>query len=217
VPNILEFLSYVFAFQTILSGPLFFYADYARFIRGDIGNEGAKKPLNPWTSAFTKLFLSLTCLGGICAFGSGYNPEVIAEEWALQLSWWRWWALFYWVIFLVRVQYYTVWTLAGREPHFLGLRFIETIDEGINLDSVCNFSGFGFRGYSANGAENWDLVSNVDIWGVEMATSFKETLDNWNKTTMYWLRRVAYDRVPKNYRTISTYLLSAMWHGFSVG
>lgn len=46
-----------------------------------------------------------------------------------------------------------------------------------------------------------------------MALSFKETLDGWNITTMYWLRRCAFDRVPKNMRTVSTYLLSALWHG----
>lgn len=34
---------------------------------------------------------------------------------------------------------------------------------------------------------------------------------------MYWLRRVAYDRVKKNYRTVSTYFLSATWHGFFLG
>jgi hypothetical protein len=52
---------------------------------------------------------------------------------------------------------------------------------------------------------------------LQMATSFKETLDGWNIMTMYWLRRIAYDRVPKNYRTASTYLLSAVWHGFFLG
>jgi hypothetical protein len=50
-----------------------------------------------------------------------------------------------------------------------------------------------------------------------MSDSFKETLDGWNIMTMYWLRRIAYDRVPKNYRTLSTYLLSAAWHGFFPG
>lgn len=52
---------------------------------------------------------------------------------------------------------------------------------------------------------------------LKAASSFKDTLDGWNCTTMYWLRRVAYDRVPKNYKTISTYLLSALWHGFFLG
>lgn len=50
-----------------------------------------------------------------------------------------------------------------------------------------------------------------------MALSFKETLDAWNCTTMYWLRRVAYDRVPKQWKTFSTYLLSAIWHGLFMG
>jgi hypothetical protein len=59
--------------------------------------------------------------------------------------------------------------------------------------------------------------SNVNPWKVETALNFRETLDNWNCTTMYWLRRVAYERVPKNYRTVSTYFLSAMWHGFFLG
>ena len=95
-------------------------------------------------------------------------------------------------------------------------------------------SGFGYNGYDERGAARWDLISNVDAWGVEVsrllaicnsfcscrlqtALSFKVTLDNWNITTMLWLRRVSFDRVPKNMRTFATYLLSAMWHGFFVG
>ena len=70
----------------------------------------------------------------------------------------------------------------------------------ILADGICNLSGFGFNGFDENGTAKWDLVTNVDPIKVEMALSFKETLDAWNKTTMYWLRRVAYDRVPKNMR-----------------
>ncbi|VBB34760.1 unnamed protein product [Acanthocheilonema viteae] len=51
----------------------------------------------------------------------------------------------------------------------------------------------------------------------QTALNFKETLEGWNCCTMYWLRRVAYDRAPKGYRTLSTYLLSAVWHGFFLG
>lgn len=50
-----------------------------------------------------------------------------------------------------------------------------------------------------------------------MALNFKETLEGWNCTTMYWLRRVGYDRTPDKYRTVCTYLLSAWWHGFFPG
>lgn len=35
-------------------------------------------------------------------------------------------------------------------------------------DSICNMSGMGFNGYSADGTAKWNLVSNVDIIGVEV-------------------------------------------------
>ncbi|MCP9265185.1 Membrane-bound O-acyltransferase domain-containing protein 2 [Dirofilaria immitis] len=107
-----------------------------------------------------------------------------------------WLFMLYIVMALQRVQYYLAWTLA---------------------DAIFNLSGFGFRGYNSYGEPQWDLVSNVKPWKVETALNFKETLEAWNCCTMYWLRRVAYDRVPKGYRTLSTYLLSAVWHGFFLG
>lgn len=35
-------------------------------------------------------------------------------------------------------------------------------------DAVFNVSGFGFRGYDDDGEPQWDLVSNVKVWGVEV-------------------------------------------------
>lgn len=49
-----------------------------------------------------------------------------------------------------------------------------------------------------------------------MARSLKEAIDAWNKTTQTWLRRIAYERASK-YRTLATYTLSAIWHGFYPG
>uniref|UniRef100_A0A915ER68 Uncharacterized protein n=1 Tax=Ditylenchus dipsaci TaxID=166011 RepID=A0A915ER68_9BILA len=180
VPDLLEYLSYIFSFQTILTGPLCFYTDYQKFISGEnlvVDNKQTPNPIGP---ALKKIGFAICCLVLICCFGLT-QAEVIAEPEYLRMSWFTWWPLFFFVIFMQRVQYYYAWTLADA------------------------------------GQEKWDLVTNVDPWKVESALSFKETLDGWNMTTMYWLRRVAYDRVPKNYRTVSTYLLSAMWHGFFVG
>ncbi|KAJ1366273.1 hypothetical protein KIN20_026889 [Parelaphostrongylus tenuis] len=107
--------------------------------------------------------------------------------------WCMWWFI---VLVLIRVNYYFAWTFA---------------------DSVCNMSGFGFSGYDENGEAKWELCTNVRPYQVEMAQSFKETLDGWNIQTGGWLRRVAYDRTPKKIRTFATYMLSALWHGISVG
>lgn len=48
---------------------------------------------------------------------------------------------------LVRFKYYHAWVLA---------------------DAICNLSGLGFNGYSADGTARWDLVSNVDVLGFEV-------------------------------------------------
>jgi lysophospholipid acyltransferase 1/2 len=195
VPSILDYLSYCFHFQTVLTGPLCFYTDFQRFISGE--NLIVKdKHITPWKPAIAKLSFAFCCLALILCVGKYTDPGIIATKEYQSSGLLQWSMLFFFVIFVQRVHYYYAWVLA---------------------DGICNLSGFGFNGFDSNGKQKWDLVSNVDPYKVEMALSFKETLDAWNMTTMYWLRRVAFDRVPKNMRTVSTYLLSALWHGFFFG
>lgn len=199
IPPLLDYLSYIFQFQTVLTGPLCFYTDYIEFIEGKHLNHPGKKgaaPPSPFWPAVHKIMLSIGCLILILRYGNSTDPELIISTESLAMPLLRWLFLFWFVIFMQRVQYYYAWTLA---------------------DALCNVSGFGFSGYAEDGTPKWDLATNVDVWKVEMALSFKETLDGWNIMTMYWLRRIAYDRVPKNYRTAATYLLSAVWHGFFLG
>ncbi|VDD97356.1 unnamed protein product [Enterobius vermicularis] len=187
-PSFLEYMSYMFSFQTVLTGPMFIYKDYLSWIsNANTGRNGK--------------------------FEGSFHPSMIAEQRYLQLDWFRWSLLFFFVIFLQRVQYYYAWTVGlGFVSDFPGLNKLK-----LNADAICNASGFGFNGYDEFGKPKWDLVSNVNWFKVEMALSFKETLDAWNCCTMYWLRRVAYERTPKRYRTVATYLLSAIWHGFFFG
>ncbi|KAI6216264.1 hypothetical protein M3Y95_01288600 [Aphelenchoides besseyi] len=196
VPAILPYLSYLFHFQTVLTGPLCFYADYWDFINGKEMSSNERKKLNVWDACLPKFTFALCCAVVVALFGKEYYPEQLSEPALLKLPWYHWWWLLYLVAFLKRVQYYYAWIWA---------------------DAVSNLSGFGFNGYDSRGRAKWNLISNVNAWRVETALSFKETLDHWNCTTMYWLRRVAFERVPKNYRTFSTYFLSAVWHGFFLG
>ncbi|KAM8977417.1 lysophospholipid acyltransferase 2-like [Pelodytes ibericus] len=94
-----------------------------------------------------------------------------------------------------RPKYYFAWTMA---------------------DAINNAAGFGFNGLSEDGTERWDLLSNLDIIKIETATSFKVFIDNWNIQTAIWLKEVCYDRSPFN-PLISTFLLSAVWHGVHPG
>lgn len=68
----------------------------------------------------------------------------------------------------LRMRYYFVWILA---------------------DSINNCAGVGFAGYDEKGRAKWDLVSNINIWGVENATSFRMIVINWNTISGLWLRR----------------------------
>lgn len=79
-----------------------------------------------------------------------------------------------------------------------------------------NAAGFGFSGVDAEGHFCWDLLSNLNIWKIETATSFKMYLENWNIQTSTWLKCVCYERVPW-YPTVFTFVLSALWHGVYPG
>ncbi|KAM4700932.1 lysophospholipid acyltransferase 2-like [Discoglossus pictus] len=94
-----------------------------------------------------------------------------------------------------RPKYYFAWTMA---------------------DAINNAAGFGFNGIDEDGSERWDLLSNLNIWKIETATSFKVFIDNWNIQTAVWLKEVCYDRSPFN-PLLSTFILSAMWHGVHPG
>ncbi|GAB1298044.1 Lysophospholipid acyltransferase 1 [Apodemus speciosus] len=87
---------------------------------------------------------------------------------------------------------------------------------GIYADAVHNAAGFGFSGMDEDGNSCWDLLSNLNIWKIETATSFKMYLENWNIQTSTWLKCVCYERVPW-YPTVLTFFLSALWHGVYPG
>uniref|UniRef100_A0A914XMX9 Lysophospholipid acyltransferase 1 n=1 Tax=Plectus sambesii TaxID=2011161 RepID=A0A914XMX9_9BILA len=208
VPSILEYVSFVFHFQAVLTGPLCFFSDYMDFIEGrhvtpksaaarpKMGNNNDDDVPTPWATVTEKLMWSLVFLGVSVVIAPQFQPEIMLQTGMMSQSFFTWYLTLIFVMMLQRVQYYFVWMFA---------------------DAICNASGLGFAGYDEHGKPKWDLVSSVNPYKVEMATNFKDTLDAWNCTTMYWLRRVAYDRAPPQFRTVYTYLLSAWWHGFFPG
>ncbi|PAV79633.1 hypothetical protein WR25_18318 isoform B [Diploscapter pachys] len=197
LPSFLEYMSYIFNFQTVLTGPVNFYSDYEKFLDGThVPLDKSGKPHSPTKVATKKCIEALVYMIIIATLGSTYTPELITRSDYLALPIYKW--LFWWffTIQLIRVTYYFAWVLA---------------------DAICNLSGFGFNGFDEQGNPQWTLCTSVYPYKVEMAQSFKETLDGWNTLTGEWLRQIAYERAPKNIRTLSTYVLSAVWHGVSVG
>jgi lysophospholipid acyltransferase 1/2 len=35
-------------------------------------------------------------------------------------------------------------------------------------DAINNAAGYGFKGMDANGKPSWDLICNLNIWGIEV-------------------------------------------------
>ncbi|XP_064409556.1 lysophospholipid acyltransferase 1 isoform X1 [Latimeria chalumnae] len=207
-PSLLEYLSYHFNFMSILAGPCSNYKDYIDFIEGrhistklsevnwkQKGYDKLPEP-SPLGVVVYKMFLSLVSLVLFLLFSKTFpvlystDDRFINEApFLARLSY------VYIAIQACRPKYYFAWTLA---------------------DAVNNAAGFGFNGVDEKGNFKWDLISNLNIWNIETATSFKMYIDNWNIQTAAWLKRVCYDRAPK-YPTALTFILSAMWHGVYPG
>lgn len=57
----------------------------------------------------------------------------------------------------------------------------------------------------------------VPFLHLQLATNLRDAIGSWNLGTNRWLRLVVYERVPKKYGTLLTFMLSALWHGFYPG
>uniref|UniRef100_A0A3Q3WT53 Uncharacterized protein n=1 Tax=Mola mola TaxID=94237 RepID=A0A3Q3WT53_MOLML len=209
MPSLLEYLSYNCNFMGILAGPTCSYNDYKAFIEGTCyqprhqetanGKENGKRkqsepsPKNDVISKLCTCGLSLAVYLSLC--------NLLPVERSIDVDFVNSTPFYLQVVYLylamlaLRPKYYFVWTFA---------------------DAINNAAGFGFNGYNKDGSPQWDLISNLRIQDIELATSFKSFLDNWNIQTALWLKRVCYERCTIH-PTTATFLLSAMWHGVYPG
>uniref|UniRef100_A0AAV2MBP4 Lysophospholipid acyltransferase 1 n=1 Tax=Knipowitschia caucasica TaxID=637954 RepID=A0AAV2MBP4_KNICA len=205
-PSLMEYLSYNLNFMSVLVGPCSDYKDYIDFIEGrHISSRlhshtfnGYKKPLepSPVRAVCEKL---LICTGCVLFFlivtrslPIKYNvdPEFLTNA-----------------TFPTRLIY-AFFSVQASRPKFY---FAWTLADAVNIAA-----GYGFSRIDENGRSSWDLLCNVNILGIETATSYKSFIDNWNIRTGAWLKTVCYDRAPR-YRLALTFILSALWHGLYPG
>ncbi|XP_037384450.1 lysophospholipid acyltransferase 2 isoform X2 [Talpa occidentalis] len=208
MPSLLEYLSYTCNFMGILAGPLCSYKDYITFIEGrayrtlhsgendkEEAQHGRLEP-SPNAAVVQKLLVcALSLLLHLTIAPSLPVEYNIDGHFQATASWPARVVYLYISLLAARPKYYFAWTLA---------------------DAINNAAGFGFRGYDRDGAARWDLISNLRIQQIEMSTSFKMFLDNWNIQTALWLKRVCYERASLS-PTIQTFILSAIWHGVYPG
>ncbi|XP_038843986.1 lysophospholipid acyltransferase 1-like, partial [Salvelinus namaycush] len=210
-PSLIEYLSYNLNFLSILVGPCSHYKDYIDFIEGrhvqrrlrrlsasNTGQNGYDKvpEPSPMAAVTRKLLICAVCMVLFLtltkAFPVTYNVDshfVNEAPFLTRLTY------AFLSIQAARPKFYFAWTLA---------------------DAINNAAGYGFKGVDEAGQVSWDLISNISIWGIETATSFKKFIDHWNIQTVVWLKTVCYDRAPR-YPTALTFILSALWHGVYPG
>jgi len=208
-PNPLEFYSYVLHFHAVMVGPTILFADYIDFINGkhfvkkSLESASVSKGIelnaiepSPTLTVFKKIFGSILCAAIFVQITPMFNITRVKEDDFIEST-----SLMGKTLFIVvattiaRMKYYHAWLLA---------------------DAICNASGLGFNGYNDRGNAKWDLISNVDILKFEFGLSLRDSIEQWNKFTNRWLRFIVYERTTTG-RTVLTYILSAMWHGFYPG
>ncbi|XP_044150129.1 lysophospholipid acyltransferase 1 [Bufo gargarizans] len=205
-PTFLEYISYHLNFMSILAGPCSSFNEYIGFIEGrhiqsELLIEKRKEDTTfpdptPNKAVITKLLICVVSLILFLTVSKAFPLLHMLEDKFIDESPLLWKLIYLYIATMAcKPKYYFAWTLA---------------------DAVNNAAGYGFNGIDENGNYRWDLISNLNIWNIEMATSFKMYIDNWNIQTAAWLKRVCYDRAPK-YRTGLTFLLSAVWHGVYPG
>ncbi|KAF4521961.1 hypothetical protein B566_EDAN009489 [Ephemera danica] len=198
LPSPLEFFSFALQFQTMLAGPLVLYNDYKDFVAGTtLAKCRAGAPPSPTRAVLKKVFGSFACLFVFLWLVPTFPITRVKEPEFLSGK-----GLPGQIIYLVvatsvvRLKYYHVWILA---------------------DAIANSSGLGLKAPSTPGQQpTWDLISNVDVMGFEMGLTLRDSVNEWNKGTSTWLRLLVYERATRM-RTLQTYVLSALWHGFHPG
>eukprot|EP01135_Chromosphaera_perkinsii_P010367 Nk52_evm39s2118 gene=Nk52_evmTU39s2118 len=136
-----------------------------------------------------------------------------------------------------RWKYYAAWTLANGSCIMTGVGYNKFVKgKAITFSSSSSENDKKEKKPSSgnndsNGEQEnleiedrWDRVANVNIWGLETATNYKEITDSWNIRTGIWLRRYCYLRVgidrngkPSPWGMAVTYFVSSFWHGFYPG
>ncbi|XP_029426522.1 lysophospholipid acyltransferase 1 isoform X3 [Nannospalax galili] len=185
-PSFLEYLSYLLNFMSIIAGPGNNFKDYVAFIEGR--HIHMKLLEVNWKQLGFHNFPEPS--------PTSFPVTFLVDDWFVhKANFLTRLSYLYIVMQAAKPKYYFAWTLA---------------------DAVHNAAGFGFSGIDEDGNFCWDLLSNLNIWKIETATSFKMYLENWNIQTSTWLKCVCYERVPQ-YPTVLTFVLSALWHGVYPG
>jgi hypothetical protein len=216
LPNLLEYLGYVFCFPAAMVGPTFEYTTYEAVINGVkpaepkgkgtpakdfLESAGRLVNSNLYVAALHRLLIGVLCMGSYSYLGDVLGYKTFKTYEAKHSAFWNEHT------FLGKLAFMFVCMLCERFKFY----FIWKFSEG-----ACILAGFGFSGYDKDGNSlGYRAAENIDILGFVRSTNIQVLSRCWNKGTQSWLQRYAYNRVGGS--LLVTYFISSVWHGVYPG
>lgn len=211
-PSVIDFLAYAFYFPSLLTGPSYDYAEFARWMDLSMfdvtindpvkGRRRKRRIPRSGRHAALRLFQGV---GWVILWIkiTAYVTLSYAQSPAFRQHPLVYRLLYLTVLgFTYRLKYYGAWLIS---------------------EGACILSGLGFNGKTKDGRYLWNRVQNVDPWAFETGQNTHALLEAWNMNTNKWLKNYVYLRVtprgkkPGFRSTMITFFTSALWHGTQPG
>ncbi|KAJ6797287.1 lysophospholipid acyltransferase 1-like [Iris pallida] len=205
-PSILEYVGYCLCCGSHFAGPVYEMKDYLEYT----GNKGIwthskdKSLPSPYFATLRALIQAAICMGLYLYLVPQYPLTRFSEPIYHEYSFWQKLFTQFMTGFTARWKYYFIWSIS---------------------EASIIISGLGFTGWSNTSPPKprWDRAKNVDVLGVELATSAVQLPLVWNIQVSTWLRYYVYDRIvekgkkPGFLQLLATQTVSAVWHGLYPG
>ncbi|CAI5998877.1 unnamed protein product [Closterium sp. NIES-65] len=208
MPSLVEFLGYLFCCGQHLLGPWFDYQSYDDWThRRGVWSPSVRSP-SP-IPPFLRVLVQGSLAAAVFLLIFPHLDLSLATDPArfFVLPFLRRLLLVFHATLVTRWRCYIVWSIA---------------------EAAMVAGGLGFSGWvAASGAErqvaSWDRARNVNILGMELASTGADVAKNWNISFSTWLRIYVYERLeamPRKsalFNLLFTFFISAISHGLNPG
>ncbi|XP_038970617.1 lysophospholipid acyltransferase 1-like [Phoenix dactylifera] len=205
-PSIIEYIGYCLCCGSHHAGPVYEIKDYLDWTEDKgIWVHSNDRPLpSPYGATLRALVQAAVCMGLYLYLVPQYPLSRFNEPIYYEWGFWQRLRYQYMSGFTARWKYYFIWSIS---------------------EASIIISGLGFTGWSdsSHSKPQWDRAKNVDILGVEIATSAVQLPLVWNIQVSTWLRYYVYERLiqkgkkPGFLQLLATQTVSAVWHGLYPG
>ncbi|KAK3429125.1 hypothetical protein EUGRSUZ_E00532 [Eucalyptus grandis] len=201
LPSLIEYFGYCLCCGSHFAGPVYEMKDYLEWTEGKgIWSRSDKGPKpSPFGATVRAILQAAFCMGLYLYLVPQYPLSQFTDPVYHEWGFWKRLSYQYMAGFSARWKYYFIWSIS---------------------EASIIIGGLGFSGWTESSPPKpkWDRAKNVDILGVEFATSAVQLPLVWNIQVSTWLRHYVYDRLvqkgkkPGFFQLLATQTVSAVWH-----